>query len=166
MRFLLLGLTLAFQTAAPAAPDITEPAHASLALTAEGRGFQVYTCSRQGVAWQWTLKAPEAELFSPSGEKLGTHSAGPTWTATDGSSVTGKVLQKKASTDPTSIPWLLLAATPAADHPGALAKIAFVRRSETHGGQPPANGCDATHSAATTRIPYKATYTFYTAATQ
>jgi hypothetical protein len=142
--------------------DATVPAHARAVLHVEGRGVQIYTCAQPGgVSYEWALKAPEAKLFDASSEEVGTHGAGPTWTWKDGSSITGKLLEKRASADALSVPWLLLAATRASDRPGALAGIAFVRRSETQGGVAPADGCDASHAGATVRVPYTATYTFY-----
>ena len=142
--------------------DITQPPHATVAFSAEGRGSQIYTCGPQGVSYQWTLKAPQADLFDPSGKQVGSHSAGPTWTSTDGSAVTGKVIQKKAASG-ANIAWLLLAATPKPGQAGAFSHIAFVRRSNTQGGNPPPDGCDAQHPTATVSVPYTATYTFYTA---
>ena len=49
-------------------------------------------------------------------------------------------------------------------HPtGMLAHVTYVRRSDTHGGMPPA-ACDAHHLGAVARVPYAAVYTFYKAA--
>ena len=44
-----------------------------------------------------------------------------------------------------------------------LAHVTYVRRSDTHGGMPPAT-CDAHHLGAVARVPYAAVYTFYKAA--
>ena len=158
----LLMLPIGWQDA-PADPDPTEPAHATLMLEAQGNGVQIYTCTAQTSAYAWVLTAPEASLIDPTGDEVGKHSAGPTWTFNDGSSVTGKVLQKKASAEADSIPWLLLAATVTPGHAGQADKIAFVRRYNTHGGVAPASGCDADHAGKTQRVPYTATYAFYSA---
>ncbi len=64
--------------------------------------------------------------------------------------------------DPSSIPWLLLAATPSGATNGALSKITLVRRSDTHGGNALSTGCDAQHDGKIFRAHYTATYTFYT----
>ena len=163
MQLALAVLALSFLSQTiPSDMDITQPPqNAHLAFTAQGKGVQIYTCTAQGVYSNWVLKAPAATLADAQGNQIGTHSAGPTWTATDGSSIVGKVLTKKVSYDPLSVDWLLLAATPAPGHPGVFSKIAFVRRSDTHGGQPPADGCDAAHPNAEARVPYTATYSFY-----
>jgi hypothetical protein len=141
--------------------DVTIPAHAQVALQAQGRGVQIYRCATQGIAYEWAFQAPEARLYDASGAEVGNHGAGPTWTWKDGSSITGKLLAQRVSPSPLNINWLLLAATPASSSAGALSRIAFVRRSETEGGIPPADGCDAAHVGATVRVPYSADYTFY-----
>jgi hypothetical protein len=157
---ILLLLTLLAQSPDPTQP----PATAHLALTAEGRGVQIYRCTQQASTYTWVFQSPEATLYNPATrEQTGTHSAGPTWTWNDRSSITGKVLQKSPSPDPASVPWLLLAATPAGTVTGSLTPIKLVRRSDTHGGNAPPTGCDATHANTILRVPYTATYTFYTA---
>jgi hypothetical protein len=166
MLALVASAMMSTQQAAPApqvpGPDATEPEHATLALEAQGNGVQIYTCTAQDAALSWVLTAPEASLIDPTGDEIGSHSAGPTWTFKDGSSVTGKVLKKQASPEAGSIPWLLLAAKVTPGHPGQADRIAFVRRYNTHGGLPPDSGCDAEHAAKTARVPYTATYAFYT----
>jgi hypothetical protein len=129
-------------------------------LTADGRGVQIYTCQDVSGVLHWTFQAPEAKLFDTSSKEIGTHGAGPVWKVQDGSSVQGQLVEKSDAPDPGDIPWLLLKA---AGHAGGgmLSKVAYIRRSETHGGVAPAGGCDAEHVGATVRIPYTATYTFY-----
>jgi hypothetical protein len=129
-----------------------------------GKGVQIYHCQQQQGALAWVFVAPEATLYSGA-EAVGTHSAGPTWHWKDGSAVTGKLLITQPPPDRASVPWLLLAASPAIDSApnGMLAHVAYVRRSDTHGGMPPA-GCDARHLGAVARVPYAALYTFYKAA--
>jgi len=155
--------------ASPQTPDATlPPASAHVRYTVIGHGVQIYQCTASSDAadatFQWTLQAPEAALFDPATkQQVGTHSVGPTWTWNDGSAITGKVLQKQSSPDTTAIPWLLLEAHASGDKTGALTGIAFVRRSDTQAGVAPATGCDAAHRDNLLRVPYQATYTFYSA---
>jgi hypothetical protein len=144
-------------------PDATlPPAGAHLRLTAIGHGVQIYHCAAQAGTFQWTFDAPEAVLFDPAThQEVGTHSAGPTWTWNDGSAITGKVLQKQPASDAAAIPSLLLETKPSGDKTGALTGIAFVRRSDTQAGAAPKTGCDAQHVDNVLRVPYEATYTFY-----
>jgi hypothetical protein len=148
-----------------AAQDRTVPAApAHIVYTAQGRGVQIYRCTQQDATFVWTFQSPEATLVEPKSQKrLGTHGAGPTWTWADGSTIAGKVMETSPSPDPDSIPWLLLSASPVGASSGALTRVALVRRSDTHGGNAPATGCDAQHVSATLRVPYSATYTFYAA---
>jgi hypothetical protein len=154
----LLALTLLSQTPDPTLP----PATAKVIYITEGRGVQIYRCTQRASAFLWTFQSPEATLFDPTThQRTGTHGGGPTWIWKDGSTISGQVLQNSPSPDHASIPWLLLAATPAGTTTGALSTITLVRRSDTHGGAPPTTGCDAQHAEATRRVPYTATYTFY-----
>ena len=162
MPLLFLPLALALSAPSSQTADPTLPADANLLYTVEGRGVQIYHCVSQQGVFQWSPAVPDAKLIEPvTGKQLGTHSEGPTWTWIDGSSVRGKVVQRTPSPEPASIPWLLLSAQPAPRASGALSRVAWVRRAETHGGTAPATGCDAAHPSATARIPYTAVYTFY-----
>jgi hypothetical protein len=154
----ILALSFFFQT-----PDITTPANAHPEYTVVGHGVQIYKCTTKDAALQWVFQEPEATLFDTlSKQPVGVHTAGPTWTWNDKSAVVGKLLQSKPSPDPNSIPWLLLEAHSTGE-PGALSKIKFVRRSDTQAGTAPTAGCDAQHQDSTARVPYEATYTFYSA---
>jgi hypothetical protein len=162
----ILAATLGLATVllAQSPTDLTTPPpsqHAILTLT--GKGVQIYTCkSGPTGSPQWIFDSPEATLSDASGRPAGTHGAGPVWKSIDGSSVKGELLQKTESPEPPSIPWLLLkAVTPTG--PGIFSKAEFIRRSATHGGTAPTTGCDPAHLDAISRVPYTATYTFYSA---
>jgi hypothetical protein len=149
----------------PKAPaELQVPPNSSLVLKARGKGVQIYECANkpeEAGAFAWKLKAPEADLFDDRGQKAAHHFAGPTWQATDGSSALGSVIAKADAPDPQSIPWLLLKTT--AKGPGVFARVLHVQRLDTSGGKPPASGCDAAQAKAKaeTRVPYEATYYFY-----
>ena len=155
----LLTVSLLLATAQAQTDPTAAPAGTKELMTLTGVGVQIYACKDQAAGPAWTFVEPQAKLFDQSKE-TGTHSAGPTWTLKDGSWVKGQLLATKPSSDPNAIPWLLLKA--ADSHgPGALAKVAYVRRSDTVGGKAPVSGCDATHLGATHEEPYQAVYTFY-----
>jgi hypothetical protein len=159
---LIFAVILSITTAA-AAQNPTEPPPSQQAiLSVTGKGVQIYTCQQVASAPQWVFQAPEATLLNATGDPVGTHAAGPIWRAKDGSTVKGELLQKSASPEPASIPWLLLKAS-ATSGSGIMAKVEFIRRSDTHDGSAPTTGCDAQHLNAITRVPYTATYTFYSA---
>ena len=147
-------------------PTLTPTAGGVTIATAQGRGVQVYHCTEgNGGTYAWVLQGPEATLSEPtSGERLGTHSQGPTWTWSDGSSITGSVLTTMASPDAGSVPWLLVKTHAVQGTHGVLSTVTLVRRSDTKGGMAPPVGCDAQHGGTSQRVPYTATYTFYNTA--
>jgi hypothetical protein len=160
---MLQSLLLFALIAPPQTPDPTlPPPDAHVKATTVGVGVQVYRCTPQDGSSQWVLEMPVAKLFDPTTHQaVGTHSVGPTWTWNDGSSITGKVLQKRASSDPKAVAWLLLETHSTGAATGMLADVTLVRRSDTQAGVPPM-ACDAVHQNNEVRVPYQATYTFYT----
>jgi Protein of unknown function (DUF3455) len=147
-------------TAAQAQSPTDPPPGQHPMLTVTGKGVQIYVCQIVANAPQWVFDAPDASLFDASGAKVGVHGAGPSWRYYDGSTIKGEVVAKSAAPEPTAIPWLLLK-TVKDDDSGTLAKSEFIRRSDTHGGIAPTTGCDAQHLSDVSRVPYTATYTFY-----
>lgn len=123
-------------------------------------GVQIYTCSSRADAYAWQLKAPDATLKDAKGNVVGKHFAGPTWQASDGSSVTGEVMNTSASPDAGAIPWLVLRAK-AHDGAGTMAKVDVIVRTRTEGGVAPRTGCDAGHVGSEVRIPYRGVYLFF-----
>jgi hypothetical protein len=146
----------------PDVPDsIQAPAGEEVVLFAHATGSQIYTCqSGADGKFTWTFKAPEAELHDRQDKVIGRHYAGPTWKLKDGSEVTGKRVAGVDSIDSESIPWLLLRAVSHAGK-GGLTTVTTIQRVHTHGGQPSADGCDASHRDAETKSSYSADYYFY-----
>ena len=146
----------------PDVPDtIQAPAGEEVVLYTHATGSQIYTCqAATDGKFSWTLKAPEADLHDRKDKVIGQHSAGPTWKLKDGSEVTGKAAAKVDSLDPDSIPWLLVKVVSHAGK-GALDAVTTIQRVHTHGGQPPAEGCDASHRDAEAKVSYSADYYFY-----
>lgn len=149
----------------PVVPDaIRVPSGQRPFLKVLGKGVQIYTCKADAAgAFAWALKAPEATLLNGAGTPVGTHYAGPTWEAKDGSKGVGEVQARADSPNPTAIPWLLLRAKSTSGS-GTLGRTTFIHRLDTVGGQAPAGGCDASKADSETRVDYSATYYFYAAA--
>jgi hypothetical protein len=147
---------------APDVPDaIQAPTGEEVVLYAHATGSQIYTCQAAADGkFGWTLKAPEAELHNRKDKVIGQHSAGPTWKLKDGSEVSGKAAAHVDSLDGESIPWLLVKVVSHAGS-GQLTSVTTIQRVHTHGGQPPAEGCDAAHRDAETKSSYTADYYFY-----
>ena len=140
---------------------IKDPAGEVVALRALASGTQIYTC-QQGTdgKYAWTLKAPEAELRDAQGKTIGHHFAGPSWKLNDGSQVTGKAVARVDSPDANSIPWLLVTVIGHSGD-GILSRVTSIQRIQTHGGQAPADGCNAAKAGAETKSSYTAEYVFY-----
>lgn len=148
----------------PAVPDnLKAPAGQIPILKVSAKGVQIYICTANATdpaKFEWTLKAPEAELFNEKGEKLGKHYAGPTWEALDGSKVTGELKEKANAPDSKGIPWLLLKAK-SNEGNGLFSKVASIQRVDTVGGfAPDAANCDQARKASEVRVAYSATYYF------
>jgi hypothetical protein len=168
MRRLALIFAMASSSILPLsaqqAASIDIPNGARIVLTAKGEGVQVYGCAaaQDGVA-RWTLKGPDAKLLGAAGQQIGTHFAGPTWKLNDGSQVVGELLASQPSPDTGSVAWLLLRAK-TGSATGKLSEVAFIRRTETHGGVPAASDCqNPSDVGKTIKVLYSATYTFYAA---
>jgi hypothetical protein len=142
----------------PAALQV--PANEQLVVQVHATGDQIYSCKVDGAQPEWTLKAPDAELFDKDGKAFGKHFAGPSWEASDGSRVVGKAAANVPSPDAESIPWLLVTVVSHAGD-GVLAKVSFIQRINTKGGKAPASGCDAAHAGQEVRVPYSADYRFF-----
>jgi hypothetical protein len=156
-----------------AIPDgIATPAGTTLKTKLHGWGDQIYTCTASGGAdagadagattYTWVLKAPAASLYDETNTKKGAHSAGPTWTSTDGSSIVGTKLAQADSTLGDAIPWLLLKVASHAGTTGAFTDVTYVQRVNTAKGKAPATGCDAAHVNTDVNVWYSADYYFST----
>jgi Protein of unknown function (DUF3455) len=142
--------------------ELAVPEGNRFAFQYRAEGVQIYTCQASDpAAPAWVLSGPEAKLIDARGRAAGKHFAGPTWEATDKSSVVGTKLTAYTAAA-TTIPWLLLQA---ASHSGSgvMSKVTYVQRLDTKGGLSPALGCDASHIGETARIDYTANYAFYEA---
>jgi uncharacterized protein DUF3455 len=125
-----------------------------------GVGFQIYQCAAGGSGAAWVFQAPQADLLNEGGEVVGSHYAGPTWQALDGSTVVGRKIAAAPSPDPNAIPWLLLIAV-SHDGDGRFTDVTTIQRLNTSGGKAPTTGCDPAHIGDVARVPYEAGYFFY-----
>jgi len=146
-------------------PAALKPADSEhVAFTWHAVGSQIYECraSDKG-GWAWVFVAPEADLYNQKDEKVGTHGAGPNWTALDGSKTLGTVKARADGERPSDIPLLLLTAK-SAGIPGKMAAVTSVQRLNTEGGNAPAKGCAAQADAGKrVKEGYTADYVFFTA---
>jgi hypothetical protein len=158
---------------APEVPgDIAVPTDVKLAVHDHAIGTQIYSCASSGGAdggagttYAWTFKAPDALLYDMSFTPVGMHGAGPSWTASDGSSVVAPQIARVDAPQADAIPWLLLKEL-STTGPGLFSEIAFVQRVNTWGGVAPTTGCDASAVNTLVRVLYSADYYFYVSSNQ
>jgi len=142
---------------------VMPPEGSTPVLELDADGVQIYVCAAKDGGFEWSFKAPEANLFDSQGRQVGTHFAGPTWKIDDGSEVVGEVVAKADAPEPSGIQWLLLHAK-SHQGSGVLSAVAYIRRVETEGGIAPSTGCDASHISQQAHMRYSATYQFFSAA--
>jgi hypothetical protein len=165
----LFGLVMAAapiagaQAGPMAIPDNLKVPHGNVLLFRTfATGAQIYVCKARAddpSTFEWTFKAPQAELWNDVSEKVGRHYAGPTWESNDGSRVVGEVVVRTNAARSGAIPWLLLKAR-SNDGPGALSTVTYIQRLETVGGVAPTEGCDQSAADAERAVEYRATYAF------
>ncbi len=142
--------------------SLDAPGKQALVRTLWADGVQVYECRKAADASfpEWMFVAPEAKLMDANGTLVGTHYAGPTWEATDGSKVVGVVKAKADAINPHAIPWLLLE-THSTGGPGVFARITAIQRVATVGGVAPETGCGTATIGKQERVHYTAQYAQY-----
>jgi hypothetical protein len=160
--YVLFAFSFGMRFAASAAEfqGVPLPENASIVLSVIAEGVQIYESKVNSAgACEWTLKAPEAELKSLSGEVLGKHYGGPTWSLNDGSQLVGNLppLKTVIAPDGRNIPWLLVAAKTRSEA-GFLSTVDYVVRIETSGGVAPAIA--PKDPADTATVKYRAIYLF------
>src|ERR1700761_6470625 len=135
---------------------LAPPPDAKLIGAYQAAGDQIYVCTAQGAAILPVFKAPEAQLMEKD-KAVAKHYAGPTWEATDGSKIVGKVVETVPAPNQGDIPWLLLTAQSTGQ--GLFAGVRFVQRVETQGGAAAQMACPT--AGMELRVPYTATYRFF-----
>lgn len=142
-----------------------DPPNEQKSLEVGAKGVQIYTCGPKKdnpEQFEWSLKAPEAELTDSKGYKVGKHYGGPTWESNDGSKVVGDREKVQSKPAPNTIAWLLLPAK-STEGKGVFSQVKSIQRLNTEGGKAPETGCDKANAGKEVRVDYKATYYFYVA---
>jgi Protein of unknown function (DUF3455) len=159
-----VGCAASKPVTAAAVPDaLRPPAEQVLLLETFAKGVQIYQCTASAdptPRFEWKFKEPEAQLFDRSGRAVGTHFAGPTWKATDGSEVVGEVRAHDDGPVASAIPWLLLRAKSTSGR-GIFSNVASIQRLNTTGGKPASERCGADNAGQLLRVSYTANYVFY-----
>ena len=141
--------------------ELQPPRGLKVLFRVRAEGVQVYECRAvpgKPRQFEWAPKGPRADLFDDDGQKVGTHYAGPTWEATDGSKVRAAVRKCVKAPADRAVPWLLLEVT-AHEGKGRLSLVKYIQRLDTWAGQPPAATGDKAGKQVSRK--YQATYVFY-----
>jgi Protein of unknown function (DUF3455) len=155
----------------PCPPDtpkeLAVPDGNELSLSADAEGAQVYFCQTvtdpktNTSQNKWVLDHPDALLFGKGGRVIAHHYDGPTWEGLDNSTVHGARIANVVVNDSTIDLLLLKADAHSGD--GIFSKVTYIQRLNTEGGKPASPTCEKLTDRV--RVPYTATYYFYTAAT-
>jgi hypothetical protein len=122
-----------------------------------GEGVQIYVGAQQDGRLQWVLQSPQADLLDfRTGEKVGSHGAGPTWTDGNGDVLRGTKVASADAPDADAVPWLLLATK--RENGGRFAKVTRIQRVDTWGGRAPTT--PPAQAGETRQVRYEATYVF------
>lgn len=163
MAALVLTAAASILVAANVPESLKTSANEVLSLQTKATGVQIYTCSVRKddpSRYEWTFKAPEAELYDLRGKHIGKHYGGPTWESDDDSKVVGEVKGRDNGPDANAIPWLLLSAKSNSGS-GVFARTTSIQRIDTAGGKAPLDGCDVKQAGKEVRVPYTGTYNFF-----
>lgn len=139
------------------------PAGEALIKRLHATGVQIYECTparSDPTQFEWAFRGPEARLFTNGSSSVGKHYGGPTWEGNDGSRVVGETIASSPSSQPNSIPWLLLRAKATAGN-GLFTHVQFIQRLNTAGGGVPAARCRNEQLGQQLRAAYTADYFFY-----
>ena len=135
-------------------------------LTLFAVGVQKYKAVAKGgsdpVVLEWAFVAPQAELYDKHNNKVGTHTAGPTWQLSANDSIYAQHFsppQTSPSPDGnTNIDWLLLKTKEGKTATGVFAEVDYIQRIVTKGGKAPS--APPSFLGATADVHYTAIYRF------
>lgn len=134
-------------------PDGNDPV---LRLTA--KGTQVFRCEREGSAYEWRFRQPDAELLDAAGKAVAKHGASFSFEHRDGSRLLGTVEAHDKAPTADTLPWLLFSTRSFGK--GEFSGVSYVQRLETRGGMPPP-ACSAQEANRLLRVEFSATFVFY-----
>ena len=155
--------------ASPSPPDVPDriavEAGNKVFLVGHAVGVQIYTCTATSTGQSWSSSVPRANLYGDNGNLIATHFGGPTWQASDGSTVVAQRVDG-VTMDASAIPWLLLSTvrTTSGVDGDRLTGTTFIQRTSTTAGlAPAATECNTATVGTKVEVPYTADYHFWKA---
>ena len=147
----------ASRSAVAAVPAPLVPGGKHVLFRLRGEGVQIYVGAQQDGRLQWVFQSPQADLLDfRTGEKVGAHGAGPTWTDGDGGVLRGSQVASADAPDTDAVPWLLLATK--SENGGRFARVTHIQRVDTWSGRAPTK--PPAQAGETRQVRYEATYVF------
>jgi Protein of unknown function (DUF3455) len=139
--------------------------------------MQIYACLASGggadggpadaapAGYVWVYQAPDAILFDEHYSPVASLTKGPTWSWSDGSTLTAKVLAEVDSPLPDASPWLFLKEI-SSEGRGLLDDVRIIQQLNTAGGRAATTGCGPATVNTLGRVAYSADYYFYVSSDQ
>ena len=158
------------ESEALAIPDaVAIPANASgntRVQTFYAEGIQKYKSQLKSgngptAVYEWVFMEPRADLFNATGNKVGTHTAGPTWQLSQNDSIYAQAFSPARTAPSTiagSIDWLLLMPKTGTTPTGSFEGVSYIQRIATKGGKAPVRLPQSSNEIA--NVPYTAVYRF------
>lgn len=166
-RVMVAGSLAAAATCAAASQGIPEimqvPAGNYVSWRAPAQGDVTYSCvqSQADTSKQvWVVSAAKATLGGADDAQRGTYTSPPeTWSAADGSAVTGMNVVR-AYTGADRLNDQLVIANPA-EGAGTLSGVTYIQRLVQAGGAAPSAACTSAELGKQVTVPYEALYVFW-----
>ncbi|OZI70902.1 DUF3455 domain-containing protein [Bordetella genomosp. 12] len=148
------------QAADPVPPLMQVPAGNYVAWRTTAQGVVHYQCQAATGTPAWAIASSQAKLTGTAGSPNGNYTSPPeTWTAADGSSVTGmEVVRVRSGND--QLYDQLVMANPV-QGAGVLVRVTYIQRLVSAGGGIPAAACDNSRLGQGADSPFKAEYVFW-----
>lgn len=139
--------------------DPLTPQKGVVVLDLTGTGYQQFQCTADKKGRYWRFVSPKVELKDKSGKVVATQGSDFTFTAPDGSVLTGKIVRWDEKTSPLNVRSVLFE-THGHGKTGVLTGIGWVKRIEGKGGIPQTR-CSASQLGSFLQVPFTARYVFY-----
>jgi Protein of unknown function (DUF3455) len=159
---------------------IAAPSGHFMTMSVYANGTQDYQCRKNATGYGWAFTGPRANLFGDGKvgdhfnlqgtSQAGTPADGPRWRFNDGTQVRGRLVSSAPSLTANDIPVLLLrveyesrrSPSYTSYFGTAVQNATFLQRTQTVGGvAPAANSCTAFTVGTVAKVPYRATYLFW-----
>lgn len=142
--------------------EFSLPASHHPIFSAPATGVQIYQCTAVNGSYAWQLKGIDARLLDSDGNPFARQTDVAEFVGVDGSSIDGRIAKTVDPAQANGLPDQLYAVQRSTA--GLFISVTDVVRDHVSGGLPPSDACDSAAAAKTIRVPFKADYVFFEAA--